>query len=55
MILRLLCAKVVMAKLALTAAFTVGAAAGAAAVLGSCAARKAISGRLERDARPPAA
>ncbi|MFN6956426.1 MAG: hypothetical protein ACK4PG_16680 [Acetobacteraceae bacterium] len=54
MILRLLCAKVVVAKVALTAAFALGAVAGAAAVAGACAARRGLTQPATRDVGPPA-
>jgi hypothetical protein len=54
MMLRLLCAKVAVAKIALTAAFTVGAVAGVAAVAGACAARRALRQPAVREAGPPA-
>jgi hypothetical protein len=54
MILRLLCAKIAIAKATLAAAFTLGAVAGAAAVAGACAARRALPQPAPREAGPPA-
>lgn len=54
MLLRILATKIVVAKLALTAAFTVGAVAGAAAVVGACAARRALGQAAPRGAETPA-
>jgi len=54
MLLRILIAKVAVAKLAVTAAFTLGAVAGACAVAGTCAARKAMAARDLPESGPPA-
>jgi hypothetical protein len=53
MLLRILCAKVMLAKMAMTAAFTVGSVAGAAAVVGVCAARRSLAERRPRDGAAP--
>jgi hypothetical protein len=54
MLLRILATKIVVAKLALTAAFTVGAVGGAAAVVGACAAGRALRQPAARGADTPA-
>jgi hypothetical protein len=54
MILRLLVAKAVFAKLALTPAFTAGAGAGPPALAGACAARRALRQTAAREAGPAA-
>mgnify|MGYP005844533069 CR=1 FL=1 len=50
MVLHLLAAKFTVAKVALTVAFTLGSVAGAAAVVGVCAGRRAIARRTEGEA-----
>ncbi len=48
MVLKLICAQVMLTKLAVRGAFTLGAAAGTAGMLGVCALKKAI--QAKRDA-----
>ncbi len=45
MVLKLLCAQVLLTKLAIRGAFTVGAVAGTAGVIGLCALRRAVQER----------
>lgn len=45
MLLKLICARVVLSKFALRGAFTLGAVAGTAGVIGLCALRKAVQDR----------
>ena len=52
MVLKLICAQVLLAKMALRGAFTVGAVAGTAGVIGLCALRKAV--KEKRKASPSA-
>jgi hypothetical protein len=47
MLLKLICARVLLSREALKGAFTVGAAAGAVGVVGLCALRKAIKEKRE--------
>jgi hypothetical protein len=54
MLFRILIAKVAVAKIAVTAAFTLGVVAGGCAVLGACGVRKAMAAREPRESGPPA-
>ncbi|MEI6161897.1 MAG: hypothetical protein WCP77_18835 [Roseococcus sp.] len=47
MLLKLICARVLLSRVALKGAFTVGAMAGAAGIAGACALRKAIKDKRE--------
>ena len=47
MLLKLICARVLLSKFAVRGAFTLGAVAGTAGVVGLCALRKAIQDRRE--------
>ncbi len=53
MLLRILCTKIAIAKVMATAAFTLGSVAGAAAVVGICAARRGLAERRPREGAAP--